>query len=229
MTSFDMQELCRKTMQYAEQHIAPGLRLSDVREICEQYMLDNGADSFWYYGIGAFVFAGDETTVSISGKNYKTSERMLEKNDIVTIDLSPQSQSVWGDYARTIIIQDGKVIQSIDKIKNTEWKNGLAMECLLHSVLKENAAEDMRFEDLFYLMNQYIDAHGFVNLDFNGNLGHSIETDIQKRIYIEKGNRNKLSDVKMFTFEPHISHPNSKYGYKMENIYFFRDGQLLEL
>ena len=26
------------------------------------------ADSFWYWDVGAFVFAGDETTVSVSGK-----------------------------------------------------------------------------------------------------------------------------------------------------------------
>ncbi len=28
-----------------------------------------------------------------------------------------------------------------------------------------------------------------------------------------------ISDVEMFTFEPHISIPDSKYGYKREDIY----------
>ena len=36
------------------------------------------------------------------------------------------------------------------------------------------------------------------------------------RIYIEKGNRTRLSDVSFFTFEPHISVPGSKYGYLQE-------------
>lgn len=226
MTNFELQELCRKTMQYAEQHIVPGLWLSDVREMCEQYMLDNGADSFWYYGVGAFVFAGDETTVSVSGRRYKTPERILKKDDIITIDLSPQFRSTWGDYARTIIMENGKVVQNMNEINNAEWKNGLSMESLLHTALIENVTENMTFEDVFCFFNRFIQERGFINLDFNGNLGHSIETNIAKRIYIEKGNQKRLSDVKMFTFEPHISIPNSKYGYKMENIYFFRDGKL---
>ena len=47
--------------------------------------------------------------------------------------------------------------------------------------------------------------------------------------YIEKGNKTKLSDVNYFTFEPHISVLNSKYGYKKENIYYFVEGKLVEL
>lgn len=49
------------------------------------------------------------------------------------------------------------------------------------------------------------------------------------RVYIEKGNMTKLSDVKYFTFEPHIAFPDSKYGYKKENIYYFDENGLMEL
>ena len=58
--------------------------------------------------MGAFVFAGDETTLSVSGKEYTTSKRVIAENDIITIDLSPQNGDTWGDYARTIIIEKGK-------------------------------------------------------------------------------------------------------------------------
>lgn len=34
-------------------------------------MLSHGADSFWYWDVGAFVFAGDKTAVSVSGREYK--------------------------------------------------------------------------------------------------------------------------------------------------------------
>ena len=49
------------------------------------------------------------------------------------------------------------------------------------------------------------------------------------RVYIEKGNMTKLGDVKYFTFEPHISFPDSKYGYKKENIYYFDENGLMKL
>ena len=41
--------------------------------------------------------------------------------------------------------------------------------------------------------------------------------------------QTKLIDVNYFTFEPHISVLNSKYGYKKENIYYFVEGKLVEL
>ena len=62
-----------------------------------------------------------------------------------------------------------------------------------------------------------------------GNLGHSIVKKKEDRIYIEKGNKTCLGAVSFFTFEPHISVPNSKYGYKRENIYYFENGELKEL
>ena len=65
MTSLDMQNLNRDTMNYLVHNIKAGMLLKEVRELCETYMLKNGADSFWYWDIGAFVFSGDETTISL--------------------------------------------------------------------------------------------------------------------------------------------------------------------
>ena len=78
-------------------------------------------------------------------------------------------------------------------------------------------------------MNDYIISHGFINLDFLGNLGHSIVKNKDDRVYIEKGNQCKLKEVNFFTFEPHIGIKNSVYGYKKENIYYFENDKLLEL
>ncbi len=49
------------------------------------------------------------------------------------------------------------------------------------------------------------------------------------RIYIEKGNKTRLSAASMFTFEPHIRKSDSNFGFKMESIYYFKDGLLIEL
>ena len=78
-------------------------------------------------------------------------------------------------------------------------------------------------------MNGVIEEKGFINLDFMGNLGHSIVRQKDDRIYIENGNHTCLGEVVFFTFEPHISVEGSKYGYKMENIYYFENGQLVDL
>lgn len=132
------------------------------------------------------------------------------------------------NYARTVILQNSISVDSSD-CTNEEWKNGLLMEEKLHSIMKSFVTPDTTFEQLFHYINGFIKANGYVNNDFLGNLGHSIAKDKNDRIYIEKGNSAKLTDVEYFTFEPHISIPNSKYGFKMENIYYFEDNHLIEL
>lgn len=229
MTIHDMQNLNRETIQYISTVIVPGMSLIEVRRLCEKYMLSHGADSFWYWNVGAFIFSGDKTAVSVSGREYKTDDRIIASEDIITIDLSPQKNSIWGDFARTLVIEEGKVVRNIECIQNDEWRNGLKMEEYLHETMMRFVNADTTFEELFYYINGKILDCGYINLDFLGNLGHTIVLDKNDRIYIEKGNKEKLSSVKAFTFEPHISLPGSSYGFKKENIYTFFEDQLMEI
>lgn len=114
-------------------------------------------------------------------------------------------------------------------MSNAEWKNGLLMEDKLHAELLSFASPETTFEGLYLHVNEYIKANGYINLDFLGNLGHSIVTRKDDRVYIEKGNTAPLGSVKYFTFEPHILLNGSKYGFKKENIYYFENNKLEEL
>ena len=147
-------------------------------------------------------------------------DRTIQENDIITIDLSPQKNNIWGDYARTLVFENGVLCDEIDRIKNDQWRTGLQMEEYLHKTLIDVATPEMTFEELYYFINNLIVKKGFLNLDFLGNLGHSIVKHKNDRIYTERGNNKRLSDVEMFTFEPHISITDSKYGYKREDIYY---------
>ena len=151
------------------------------------------------------------------------------ENDIITIDLSPQKQHIWGDYARTLVMENGKTVDCIEQIQNDEWRNGLLMEERLHQEMLAFVTPETTFEELYLHINGFIIDNGFINLDFMGNLGHSIVKNKDERVYIEKENHLLLSSVDYFTFEPHISIPDSKYGYKKENIYYFSNGKLIEL
>ena len=229
MESSEVQKIAKDTIDYIKKELHAGMKLTDVRRLCEEKMIVLEADSFWYWDVGAFVFSGDETTVSVSGREYVTSDRLIAADDIITIDLSPQCGNIWGDYARTIILEDGSVVNDINSIRNAEWRNGLLMEEALHAELLRFATPQTTFDELYFHINQLISDCGFINLDFLGNLGHSIVKDKNDRIYTEKGNTALLSSVDYFTFEPHISVNGSKYGYKKENIYCFADGRLKEL
>ena len=150
MTNQEVQFIAKQTMDYIKNVITPGMKLTQVRKMCEEKMLELGADSVWYWDIGAFIFSGDEITKSVSGKEYETADKYIEENDIVTIDLSPQRNHIWGDYARTIIIEEGKVIESLDAVQNEEWREGLALEQMLHQELIDFVNDATTFEELYY-------------------------------------------------------------------------------
>jgi len=229
MTNAEVQQIAKQTINFIKSQIKVGMSLQELRQLAESKMLSLGATSFWYWDIGAFVFSGDQTTLSVSGKHYQTANKLIKENDIITVDLSPQVGNIWGDYARTIIIENGVVVDDINKISNSEWKDGLLMEDILHKELLSFATPTKSFEELYLHINEFITANGYINLDFLGNQGHSIVTHKDDRIYIEKGNAATLGSVKYFTFEPHIAVKDSKYGFKKENIYYFKNNKLVEL
>ncbi|KRE34917.1 hypothetical protein ASG81_22760 [Paenibacillus sp. Soil522] len=87
----------------------------------------------------------------------------------------------------------------------------------------------MTFEEVYLYMNGIIKQLDYLNLDFSGNLGHTIEFNKNDRKYFELGNKMPLSEASFFTFEPHIKQMNGEYGFKREDIYYFRNGELLVL
>lgn len=206
--------------------LRPGQSLREVRERCEATLIALGADSFWYWGIGAFVFAGAETVRSVSGRTYQTAEHVLVENELITLDLSPQRAGVWGDYARTLVLEDGRPLDDPLSTRNSDWRDGVGTEAELHELLIETATPDMTFEQLSDTMNAHVVRLGYENLDFLGNLGHSIVRQASERIYIEPGNQASLDSVELLTFEPHIRTPGGAFGYKHEDIYRFNDGVL---
>ena len=134
-----------------------------------------------------------------------------------------------GGLSRTIVLEKGRVVTRIEEIVNKEWQAGLLMEEKLHQELKRFATPTTTFAELCEHINRYIVQSGFANLDFKGNLGHSIAKSKKSRIYIESGNRTRLSEAQLFTFEPHISTKESTFGYKKEDIYYFQNGMLSKL
>lgn len=220
-----VQLIAKQTIKFLKSFIQEGISAKEIKDAAEKFMNEKGVNSFWYYGIGAFVFVGEETTVSISGKQYQASNAKVQSHDLVTIDLSPEIDGFWGDYARSFVIENGKVIEP-ESSKLPEIVEGIKAEKKLHKQFSEIIEENMNFEEVYIKMNSLIDTLGFENLDFNKNLGHSIVKNKDDRIYIESGNKETFKEVNLFTFEPHIRKKKGKYGFKFENIYYFENSKL---
>ena len=75
--------------------------------------------------------------------------------------------------------------------------------------------------------NEIIKKEGYENLDFLGNLGHSIAQRLEDRAYIEASNNRHLIEVPCFAFEPHIRKIGGFWGFKNENIYYFDENDMI--
>lgn len=180
----------------------------------------------WYYDCPALVLLGSRSCLSISGRDYEPADEKVGKTNLVSIDLSPSLNGAWGDCARSFYIENGRC--SITPTMS-EFTVGFELEHTLHQQVIAFASPEKTFADLHRLANQIIADAGFENLDFLGNVGHSIETIREKRQYIEASNNSLLGSVNFFTFEPHIRTINGRWGFKHENIYFFDGDFLVEL
>ena len=191
-----------------------------VANKCTQLLEEYGVNDSWYHGVPALVLVGERTTLSMSGPDYRPSDTAIGTNDLVTIDLSPMVNGFWGDCARSYIVgSDG--VRPPEKKSALDY--GIHAERELHALMKEITTPTTSMHELYSLINNCIETMGYMNLDFRGNLGHTIEKHLNDRRYIEANNETLLGDCNMFTFEPHIRQTNDTWGFKMENIYYFEN------
>ncbi|MFO0699537.1 MAG: M24 family metallopeptidase [Nitrospira sp.] len=182
---------------------------------------DFGLTDTWYYDCPAFVLLGSRSCLSLSGRDYIPAMEPVGTENIVTIDLSPCEGKLWGDYARSLCIEHGRVVE---EPTSSDFCDGLRVERELHRRMADFVTPDTSFHQLYEFANDAIATAGYDNLDFLGNVGHSIETRRENRLYVEKGNHRRLSEVSCFTFEPHIRRNGGRWGFKHEDIYYFDHG-----
>jgi Xaa-Pro aminopeptidase len=224
------QNIASETMSELHDFIEVGMSEKIIQSKAQELMTMKGSNSWWYHGIGAIVLLGKRSIESMSGRDYFASEKnVVSEYDVVTIDLQPTVDGNWGDYARTIFIEDG-IVADEDNPQTPLFRKGLEAELSLHNKLKEISTLEMTYEEIFFKLNAEITKLGFENLDVRGNLGHSVEMDESDRIYIESGSVHSFQEVgKPFTLEPHIRLCGGSIGFKRENIYYFDDSGVLQL
>ena len=221
-----VQNIALRVLRDIVPFIKSGTMECSVADACTQLLEQYGAKDYWYHDVPALILVGDRTTLSVSGTDYQPSDVAIGVNDLVTIDLSPMVNGFWGDCARSYIVESGSVRPPE---KNSALDHGIHTERELHALMEKIATPETSMHELYSLINQSIKTMGYKNLDFRGNLGHSIEKHLDDRLYIEANNQTMLGDCDMFTFEPHICRTNDMWGFKMENIYYFENDEATPL
>ena len=189
-----------------------------------QLLCEQGLTETWYYNCPALVLAGTRSCLSISGREYQASQEKLGGKNLISIDLSPSLDTVWGDFSRTFAFEFGSYVEHA---KTLEYQNGLSFLRKLHEEMCNWVRPNTSFHQLFQWANVRIRESGFVNLDFRTNVGHSIEVQRERRQYIQANNHQLISSVDFFSFEPFIRLKGGHWGFKHEDIYYFGEDDKL--
>lgn len=201
--------------------ITPQATESSIAKKAVDLLAEFGVTKTWYDNVPAFVSLGSRSCLAISGRDYTPANEPVGDINLVTIDLSPKMGHVWGECARSFAVEGGPVTQNP---KLPDFVSVFAIEKTLHTEIIEFVSPNIKFTELFDCSNARIKHYGYENLDFLGNVGHSIEARTSDRRFVDSRCHESLGDVGFFTFEPHIRKAGSKWGFKHEEIYYFNQG-----
>jgi Xaa-Pro aminopeptidase len=223
----DVQNATKSVLASLASKISASDTESSIAETAYRELCALGFSETWYYKCPAFVLAGSRSCMSISGRDYKPNSEAIGQFNLVTVDLSPMKNDRWGDCARSFYVERGCVVS---EPVTPELLSGKCFLQTLHAEMRTTVYPEMKFHELFEWTNDRIKNSGFQNLDFLGNVGHSIATRREDRQYIEAKNTCQLQAVPFFTFEPHVREVGGKWGFKHENIFYFnQDGHVEKL
>lgn len=224
-----------RAVQHAAQQVLEGLAATLHSEDTESSIVARSAEALrthgltqtWYHDCLALVLLGSRSCLSLSGRQYEPASEAVGRWNLITVDLSPARGDIWGDCARSFYVEEGCCrVQPRDPA----FSRGKAFLGSLHAEMLRFVTRATTFHQLFEWSVAKISAAGFENLDFAGNVGHSIATRREECQYIEDGNHTHLSEVPFFTFEPHVRTVGGRWGFKHEDVFFFTaDGRVAQL
>lgn len=216
-----VQRLARQVLAELPAVIGPDSSEASIAAHATFRLRELGLTETWYYDCPALVLAGSRTCLSVSGRDYVADARPIGTDNLVTVDLSPASGPLWGDCARSFVVERGRVVA---EPADPMLADGLRAERQLHAQMRRFVEPSTTFDALHAFAERLAASLGYENLDFRGNFGHSIAARRADRVYIERGNDAPVGSVACFTFEPHIRRAYGQWGFKHEEIYFFDAG-----
>ena len=175
--------------------IKPGIRTSEIDNICYNYISDHGAYSapLFYRGFPKSCCTSANHVVC----HGIPSDKILQDGDILNVDVTALKDGWHGDTSRTFEI--GKVSIKAKKLVKTTY------EAMMKAI--EIVKEDIHLGDIVAIIQNHVEAEGFsVVQDFCGHgIGQQFHKEPNVLHYGKKGTGEKLKAGMIFTIEPMIN------------------------
>ena len=228
---WEAQKIAGAVLDELPAFLRPGLTQAEIAGWCERRMTQLGAEAWWHRGGPALVlFSGLTAYSGADDPSPLFAGLTVSPFDLVTVDVAPMVRGGWGDKARSYFMTDGKAMTDPYAWGDAELIRGYELEMKMHAGMLDFMDEDTSFADLHAFTRGMLDAAGYVNCDYHGNFGHSIENHPDDRVtIIPDEHRSVWAHGRPFTFEPHVRTLDGSFGLKHENMYCFVNGKLEEI
>ena len=185
--------------------IKPGIRTSEIDNICYNYISDHGAYSapLFYRGCPKSCCTSTNHIVC----HGIPSDKILKEGDIVNVDVTALKDGWHGDTSRTFEI--GNVSIKAKKLIKTTY------DAMMKAI--EIVKDDIHLGDIGATIQNHVEAQGFsVVQDFCGHgIGQQFHKEPNVLHYGKKGTGDKIKSGMIFTIEPMIN--LGKYETKLLN------------
>ncbi len=185
-----VQHAAKSVLRQLAQDIGPEDTEQSIATRAQAALRGRGVQETWYHDCSTLVLLGSRSCLSVPGRDYRPALEPVGQTNLVTIDLSPSYEGDWGDFARSLPIEGGCVTL---EPKDPQFRAGLSFVRRLRSAMRAFVTPRTTFHDLAMWAAQRMEAEGFLNLDFRGNVGHSIATRREDRL-LHRGRQSSIPE-----------------------------------
>src|SRR5688572_5780757 len=125
----DVQRIAKQLLAELPGVITPNASEAIIARYASGRLAELGVTETWYHNCPALVLAGHRTCLSLSGRDYVPEVKEIGSDNVISIDLSPSKDSLWGDCARTYVIERGQVTENPS---GSAYAEGLHAQRRLH-------------------------------------------------------------------------------------------------
>lgn len=198
-------QITKKAFDYIKNQLKPDRTEKQINWLMEKFFRQNGADDLAFPII---VASGSNSAIP----HHQTSNRKLQKNDLVLIDAGCKHQAYCSDITRVFFI--GKPKPEWQKIYNIiKTAQQKTIDYLKSSII--NHKSWLKACQLDKIAHQYIRTKGYGKY-FIHRTGHGLGLAVHEKPHIDQKSQQTLKPAMAFTIEPGIYLPG-KFGIRIED------------